>query len=86
MAMEAEDWLSAIAQLTVLAGQPLPARDDVAVRLLLAQSLHAHGQCGPGHAQATLAHQRAIEIGDRGLIWKSMALLASMDVLDHGRL
>lgn len=86
LAMEAEAWTSAIAALlSALPHVTDPAR-EVGVRLLLAQSLYETAQPAESRAQAERAHRQALDLGDRGLIWKSMALLESMRIIERDRL
>lgn len=85
LAMESEDWTAAIAALVSLLPGAAGAA-GVTVRLLLAQALFSDGQRDEALQQATAARQQAIGLGDRGLIWKSMALIESMGIIDHGRL
>lgn len=84
--MEASDWPSAIALLVALSAAPLDDVAAVTVRLLLAQALYSAGQEDAGRHQAEQAHAQAITLGDRGLIWRSLALLESMRILSDGRL
>ncbi|MFT5681256.1 MAG: hypothetical protein ACI8RZ_002162 [Myxococcota bacterium] len=87
-AMEAGQWSPAISLLVGL----LPhltldeACTESAVRLLLAQSLHSSGEPGRALQQARTALSVAERTDDRGLIWKCMALIASMQIIDEGRL
>jgi hypothetical protein len=87
-AMESQQWQPAIAILIRLlshVGQDGP-HTEAPVRLLLAQALHGSGEPERGLEQARAALSVAEQTDDRGLIWKCMAIITSMEIIDEGRL
>lgn len=86
-AMEAGHWTSAVALLIGLLSRAEADPGCVAtLRLLLAQALHESGEPHRAILQARQALKSAEQTDDRGLIWKCMALIASINIIDHGRL
>ena len=87
-AMDQAQWGNAISLLIRL----LPAAErsgpqlETTVRILLAQSMHSEGDQHNALEQARKALQTAELTNDRGLIWKCMALLTSMEIIEDGRL
>ena len=84
-AMDRAEWTSAIALLIGLLPVDEPQVEST-VRMLLAQALHTTGEEERARKQARQALTVAERTDDRGLIWKCMALLASMEIIDEGRL
>lgn len=87
-AMEAEQWRPAISLLVDLLSRLSPSSTGLesAVRVLLAQALHSSGESPRAMEQARAALALAEQTDDRGLIWKCMALIASMEIIDEARL
>lgn len=87
-AMEAKQWRPAIALLVELLPRLTPdsMSTESAVRVLLAQALHSSGETARALEQARAALTVAEQTNDRGLIWKCMALIASMEIIDASRL
>ncbi len=87
-AMEAKQWRPAIALLVELLPRLTPdsMSTESAVRVLLAQALHSSGETTRALEQARAALTVAEQTDDRGLIWKCMALIASMEIIDASRL
>ncbi len=87
-AMEAEQWRTAISLLVELLSRLTPASETMesAVRVLLAQALHGSGESVRAMEQARAALVVAEKTNDRGLIWKCMALIASMEIIETAHL
>ena len=87
-AMEAKQWRPAISLLVDLLSRLAPDSMSMesAVRVLLAQALHSSGETSRALEQARAALSVAEQTDDRGLIWKCMALIASMEIIDAARL
>ena len=87
-AMEQAEWESAVSLLigVLPAAEQAGPRQESTVRLLLAQAMHSGGQQVRALQQARSALGAAEQTDDRGLIWKCMALLASMEIIEAGRL
>jgi len=87
-AMDDEQWPSAISLLIgVLSATEVPDfRLESTVRILLAQSLHSSGEQERALVQARQALSVSEQTDDRGLIWKCMALIASMEIIKGEKL
>ena len=87
-AMDNAQWESAISLLirVLPASERSGPRQESTVRILLAQAIHSDGDQDRAREQARKALQTAERTNDRGLIWKCMALLASMEIIEDGRL
>ena len=75
-----------LALLVGLLREPNDVHREAGLRLLLAQCLHESGAPEEALSQARQALKTAELTDDRGLIWKCMALISSMEIIDHGRL
>lgn len=87
-AMDNAQWESAISILIRMLSDAERAgpRLESIVRILLAQAMHSDGDQARALQQARKALQTAERTDDRGLIWKCMALLTSMEIIEGGRL
>ena len=88
--MEKNDLEQSISLLLHLLPRPqktLPnAQFEATLRMLLTQALHKSNAHQRAHAQARLALAAAERTNNRELIWKSMALLTSIEIIDNGDL
>ena len=89
--MEAQRWTDAAALLLgllagVRADRPADGRLEPVASALLAQVFAELGDLDGARRQAAEAVAAAGRCGDRDTVHRCLALLASLDLLDHGRL
>jgi thioredoxin-like negative regulator of GroEL len=87
-AMEQEDWTGAMALLVALLGELEPGQEalEATSRALLAQCLVMTEDLAAARAQAQQAQRAAEQSGRRDVIHRCMALVASLNIMENGRL